>query len=171
MEQRLAAFFGFEGRRHQPAPRGAAGVTTFVTMAYIVAVNPAILKAAGIPEGPSMVATVMTAMVGTLVMGALGEPAVCDHAWRERLRRVHGGARVGLPLAGGAGRGVHRGPAVHAADGRARRQWIVEAVRRGCASASRPGSGCSSPSSCSTRRASPRPRHSRSVSPLFRLDG
>jgi AGZA family xanthine/uracil permease-like MFS transporter len=42
-----------------------AGVTTFVTMAYIVAVNPAILKAAGIPEGPSMVATVMTAMFST----------------------------------------------------------------------------------------------------------
>jgi len=46
-----------------------AGVTTFVTMSYIIAVNPAILKAAGIPEGPSMVATVMTAVVGTLVMG------------------------------------------------------------------------------------------------------
>lgn len=46
-----------------------AGVTTFVTMSYIIAVNPAILKAAGIPEGPSMVATVMTAIVGTLVMG------------------------------------------------------------------------------------------------------
>ena len=46
-----------------------AGITTFVTMAYIVAVNPAILKAAGIPEGPSMVATAMTAMFGTLLMG------------------------------------------------------------------------------------------------------
>jgi AGZA family xanthine/uracil permease-like MFS transporter len=46
-----------------------AGVTTFVTMSYIIAVNPAIMKAAGIPEGPSMVATVMTAVVGTLVMG------------------------------------------------------------------------------------------------------
>ena len=38
-------------------------------MAYIMVVNPAILKAAGIPAGPSMVATVMTAVVGTLVMG------------------------------------------------------------------------------------------------------
>jgi AGZA family xanthine/uracil permease-like MFS transporter len=46
-----------------------AGITTFVTMSYIIAVNPAILKAAGIPEGPSMVATVLTAVVGTLVMG------------------------------------------------------------------------------------------------------
>ena len=69
MEQRLAAFFGFEAAGTSLRREVLAGVTTFVTMAYIVAVNPAILKAAGIPEGPSMVATVMTAMFGTLVMG------------------------------------------------------------------------------------------------------
>lgn len=46
-----------------------AGLTTFVTMSYIVAVNPAILHAAGIPEGPSMVATAVTAAFGTLIMG------------------------------------------------------------------------------------------------------
>ncbi|MGA7762514.1 MAG: NCS2 family permease, partial [Candidatus Binataceae bacterium] len=69
MEQRLAAFFGFEAAGTNLRREVLAGVTTFVTMAYIVAVNPAILKAAGIPEGPSMVATVMTAMFGTLVMG------------------------------------------------------------------------------------------------------
>jgi adenine/guanine/hypoxanthine permease len=69
MEQRLAAFFGFEAAGTNLRREVLAGVTTFVTMAYIVAVNPAILKAAGIPEGPSMVATVMTAIFGTLVMG------------------------------------------------------------------------------------------------------
>jgi len=46
-----------------------AGVTTFFTASYIVIVNPAILKAAGIPYGPSMVATILTAFVGTLAMG------------------------------------------------------------------------------------------------------
>ncbi len=46
-----------------------AGVTTFVTMSYIIVVNPAILEAAGIPKGPSMVATILTAVFGTLVMG------------------------------------------------------------------------------------------------------
>ena len=45
------------------------GVTTFVTMAYIVVVNPAILSAAGIPIGPSTVATVVTAAFGCLLMG------------------------------------------------------------------------------------------------------
>ena len=46
-----------------------AGLTTFVTMSYIVAVNPAILKSAGIPAGPSMVATIVTTIFGTLLMG------------------------------------------------------------------------------------------------------
>lgn len=46
-----------------------AGLTTFMTMAYIVIVNPAILEAAGIPKGPSMVATILSAFFGTLIMG------------------------------------------------------------------------------------------------------
>jgi len=46
-----------------------AGVTTFLTMAYIIIVNPAILQTAGIPKGPSMVATILSAAFGTLVMG------------------------------------------------------------------------------------------------------
>jgi adenine/guanine/hypoxanthine permease len=44
------------------------GATTFATMAYIVVVNPAILANAGIPVGPSAVATIVTAIVGTLLM-------------------------------------------------------------------------------------------------------
>lgn len=46
-----------------------AGMTTFVTMAYIIIVNPKILEAAGIPFGPSMVATILSAFFGTLAMG------------------------------------------------------------------------------------------------------
>ncbi len=46
-----------------------AGITTFLTMAYIIVVNPAILEAAGIPKGPSMTATILAAAFGTLVMG------------------------------------------------------------------------------------------------------
>lgn len=45
------------------------GATTFVTTAYIIIVNPKILEAAGIPFGPSMVATILTAFTGTLLMG------------------------------------------------------------------------------------------------------
>ncbi|UCE08311.1 MAG: NCS2 family permease [bacterium] len=46
-----------------------AGITTFITMSYIIIVNPAILEAAGIPKGPSMVATIVTAFFGTLFLG------------------------------------------------------------------------------------------------------
>ena len=46
-----------------------AGATTFVTMAYIIIVNPKILEAAGMPFGASMVATILSAFFGTLIMG------------------------------------------------------------------------------------------------------
>jgi adenine/guanine/hypoxanthine permease len=45
------------------------GLTTFITMAYIIVVNPAILMAAGIPAGPSTIATILTAAFGTILMG------------------------------------------------------------------------------------------------------
>lgn len=47
------------------------GVTTFITMAYIMVVNPAILSFAGIPTGPSTVATILTAVVGCVLMGLI----------------------------------------------------------------------------------------------------
>ena len=47
----------------------AAGITTFMTMSYIIVVNPKILEAAGIPVGASMVATILTAAFGSLLMG------------------------------------------------------------------------------------------------------
>lgn len=45
-----------------------AGFTTFLTMAYIVVVNPAILSAAGVPFDQVFIATVIAAVVGTLIM-------------------------------------------------------------------------------------------------------
>jgi adenine/guanine/hypoxanthine permease len=45
------------------------GITTFVTMAYIIVVNPAILHFAGIPVGPSAVATALAAALGCFLMG------------------------------------------------------------------------------------------------------
>jgi len=65
----LRSYFQFEQHGTTLRREVVAGVTTFVTMAYIVAVNPAILKAAGIPVGPSMVATIAVAIFGTLLMG------------------------------------------------------------------------------------------------------
>jgi AGZA family xanthine/uracil permease-like MFS transporter len=45
------------------------GVTTFAAMAYIIVVNPAILQFAELPVGPSTVATILTAIFGSLLMG------------------------------------------------------------------------------------------------------
>jgi AGZA family xanthine/uracil permease-like MFS transporter len=61
----------FELSRHGTSYRQEflAGTTTFLTMAYIIIVNPAILESAGIPRGPSMVATILAAAFGTILMG------------------------------------------------------------------------------------------------------
>jgi AGZA family xanthine/uracil permease-like MFS transporter len=47
------------------------GVVTFMTMSYIIFVNPAVLSAAGLDFGGALVATCIAAAVGTLVMGLL----------------------------------------------------------------------------------------------------
>ena len=46
-----------------------AGLTTFLTMAYIIFVNPAILGDAGLPKDAVFVATCLAAALGTLIMG------------------------------------------------------------------------------------------------------
>lgn len=45
-----------------------AGFTTFLTMAYIIFVNPAILSAAGVPFDQVFIATIVAAVIGTLIM-------------------------------------------------------------------------------------------------------
>jgi len=49
----------------------AAGLTTFLTMAYIIFVNPQILSQAGVPFSGALFATCLSAAVGSLVMGLL----------------------------------------------------------------------------------------------------
>ena len=46
-----------------------AGITTFLTMAYVIVVNPSILSSAGMDFGAVFVATCLAAMIGTLIMG------------------------------------------------------------------------------------------------------
>jgi AGZA family xanthine/uracil permease-like MFS transporter len=60
----------FDLNKHNTSPSREiiAGLTTFTTMSYIVVVNPAILANAGIPIGPSFVATVLAAVFGCLLM-------------------------------------------------------------------------------------------------------
>ena len=46
-----------------------AGLTTFFTMAYIIAVNPSLLSESGMEWGAVFLATIISSIVGTLVMG------------------------------------------------------------------------------------------------------
>ena len=53
------------------APRCLGGLATFLTMSYILFVNPAILSAAGMPFGAVAVATALVSCVATATMGLL----------------------------------------------------------------------------------------------------
>ena len=48
-----------------------AGLTTFMTMAYILAVNPSMLTAAGMDTNAALIATALAAFIGTLAMAFL----------------------------------------------------------------------------------------------------
>ncbi len=65
----------FSLREHNVTVRSEllAGLTTYLTMAYIVVVNPSILAAAGIDQGAAFVATCIAAAIGSAAMGMLAD--------------------------------------------------------------------------------------------------
>jgi len=65
---RFLALLGFDPTKHSVKVEMMAGLTTFLTMSYILAVNPLILCEAGMDKGAVFSATVIAAAVGTLVM-------------------------------------------------------------------------------------------------------
>ena len=69
MAKFLEKAFGFDPQQHNVRTEILAGLTTFLTMAYILAVNPGIFSALpGMPAGSVFTATALAAIVGTLVM-------------------------------------------------------------------------------------------------------
>lgn len=65
----LGKLFGFKRGKHSVRTEVLAGVTTFLTMSYILAVNPAMFSAIdGMPAGAVFTATALAAIVGTLLM-------------------------------------------------------------------------------------------------------
>ena len=61
--------FGFEAGKHNVRTEIVAGITTVLTMAYILAVNPSIFSALdGMPGGAVFTSTALAAIIGTLVM-------------------------------------------------------------------------------------------------------
>ncbi|MBW3164419.1 NCS2 family permease [Ferrimonas balearica] len=67
----LESLFKLSANRTTVRQEVVAGITTFLTMAYIIFVNPAMLADAGMDHGAVFVATCVAAAVGCLVMGLL----------------------------------------------------------------------------------------------------
>jgi len=69
MKAALEKLFGFDSAKHSVRTEIMAGITSFLTMAYILAVNPSIFSALpDMPGGSVFTATVLASIVGTLVM-------------------------------------------------------------------------------------------------------
>jgi AGZA family xanthine/uracil permease-like MFS transporter len=62
-------FFKLKEHNTSVKTEGIAGVTTFMTMAYIIFFQPMILSQAGMDFGAVMMATILSAVIATLVMG------------------------------------------------------------------------------------------------------
>ena len=69
MKPAFEKLFGFDSKVNSVRTEILAGITTFLTMAYILAVNPSIFSALpGMPAGSVFTATALAAIIGTLVM-------------------------------------------------------------------------------------------------------
>jgi adenine/guanine/hypoxanthine permease len=126
----LDRYFGLTEHNTNVRTEVVAGVTTFLTMAYIIFVNPQILSAAGMDKGAVFVATCIAAAVGTLIMGLYANYPIAQapgmglnaffaftvvitykYTWQQALAAVFlsGLLFVGISLSG-------------------LRQWIVDAI-------------------------------------------
>ncbi|WP_227430475.1 NCS2 family permease [Psychrobacter sp. I-STPA6b] len=65
----IERYFGINGTNTTIKTEIMAGITTFLTMAYIIFVNPTILADAGMDQGAVFVATCLAAAIGCFIMG------------------------------------------------------------------------------------------------------
>src|SRR3954466_12484895 len=73
LRQTLEHYFEFKALETNWRTEILAGFTTFMTMAYIVFVNPSILHETGMPLAAVTAATCISAAVGSLLMGAFAK--------------------------------------------------------------------------------------------------
>ena len=67
----LTKFFGFDASKMSIRKEVMGGITTFLTMAYILAVNPNILSAAGMDSKAVLIATALASFIATALMAVL----------------------------------------------------------------------------------------------------
>jgi AGZA family xanthine/uracil permease-like MFS transporter len=73
MTSLLTKLFGFDPKRMTLRTEFIAGLTTFMTMCYILAVNPEILSAASMDKPAVFTATALASAVGTILMAFLAK--------------------------------------------------------------------------------------------------
>ena len=70
----LKKLFGFDATKHNIRTEIVAGITTFLTMSYILAVNPSMFGLLeGMPAGAVFTTTALAAIIGTLAMSLLAK--------------------------------------------------------------------------------------------------
>ena len=74
----MAKMFGFNPATMTLRKEVIGGITTFLTMAYILAVNPSILSATGMDAGAVFTTTCISAVVATLVMALYAKLPFCS---------------------------------------------------------------------------------------------
>lgn len=91
-----------------------AGVTTFMTMAYILAVNPSILSSTGMNPTAVLLATCLASFLGTMCMGMMANlPSPVGRHGTERLFCLYRLRQHGLSMAGRTACRVCRGSDLH----------------------------------------------------------
>lgn len=74
LDKVLHPLFGFDAKQTTIRTEIFAGITTFLTMSYILAVNPDIFSNLdGMPTGAVFTATALAAIIGSLVMAVWGK--------------------------------------------------------------------------------------------------
>lgn len=69
----LEKLFGFDARTMTVRTEVVAGLTTFMTMCYILAVNPAILSATGMDRGALFTATALASAIATILLAVMAK--------------------------------------------------------------------------------------------------
>lgn len=69
----LEKLFGFDPKTMNVRTEILAGITTFLTMSYILAVNPGILSVAGMDKGALFTTTALVSVLATLIMSLLAK--------------------------------------------------------------------------------------------------
>ena len=73
LKEKIAKYFNFQDNKTNYSKEIRGGIITFLAMCYILAVNPSILSASGMPSNAIFIATAISAGIATIVMGVFAK--------------------------------------------------------------------------------------------------